>query len=109
MSKYDKVVKRIIREMENEGYMLTRINDGEEWHQHGSKDFLSNATSTDEAYLWFNNVDGEGIIYYWLVYGNALCETIADAYWKNAHDEEVTERVMDKVHDFYENKQREYA
>jgi hypothetical protein len=113
-SKYDKVVKKLVVEMMREGYICTRISDGEEWHPIGNgsgldKAYLSNATSTDESVLIFNSKDGNGTISLFLILGNSLYETVSDYGWKRDIDQEVADRVTDKVSDYFEQKYREYA
>jgi hypothetical protein len=106
-SKYDKVVKRLVKGMEQKEYVLTRINDGEEWHTLGTSknktDFLDNATSTDESTLVFNSKDGNKAVSMFLVLGNEFYETVSDYGWNTEQAKKDADEVTDEVSEFYEN------
>lgn len=99
MDKWENCTQVLIDLMNEEGYQLVAVNDGEEWHK---TDLIANATSTDEAYLKFKK-DGASIIYY-MIWGNATYESIND-YTVS----EVADRVSDKFWNHFESKARLYS
>jgi hypothetical protein len=98
MDKWENCTQVLIDLMKDEGYDLVAVNDGEEWHY---KDFIENATSTDESTLKFKSHND--IIVYYMVWGNATYESICD-YTVS----EVADRVSDKFWNYFEEKANLY-
>lgn len=99
MNKWELCTTVLIDLMEDEGYDLVSVSDGEEWHK---TDFIANATSTDEAYLKFKK--GSDKIIYYMVWGNATYESICD-YTVS----EVADKVSDKFYNYFEKKAALYS
>lgn len=98
MNKWENCTRVLIDLMTEEGYKLISVSDGEEWHK---KDFIENATSTDEALLKFKKDDD--IITYYMIWGNATYESINDYTVSEAAD-----RVSDKFWNHFEAKAKLY-
>ena len=99
MNKWENCTKVLIKLMTEEGYKLISVCDGEEWHK---KDFVDNATSTDEAILRFKKDDD--IINYYMIWGNETYESINDHTCSD-----VADRVSDKFWDHFEDMAKLYS
>ena len=97
MSKYNRFLKRLIKEMNARGYSAIRAYDGEEWFK---TDLIENATASDIGALRFTK--GENGITYTLIYGNAYYETISDYSWSNDDAQKDADEVSTLVYDFFE-------
>jgi hypothetical protein len=98
MNKWENCTQVLIDLMAKEGYDLVAVNDGEEWHK---KDFIENATSTDEAYLKFKK-DSDTVTYY-MIWGNCTYESIND-YTVS----EIGDKVSDEFWNYFEEKAKLY-
>ena len=104
MSKYDRFLKRLIKEMTTEGYSVIGAFDGEEWHL---DDLIENATASDIGALRF--AKGDNRVTYTLIYGNAYYETIADYSWNTDEAQKTADEVSTKVYDHFEKLSSIYA
>jgi hypothetical protein len=113
MSKYLKVLKQIDKRMTAKGYKLVSVSDGEE--------ALSSAGNGKNAmYEWATQCDCGTMTYitphdsanrctFYLVYGNAIYETISDMGYNTEKAEQDCNEVQEQVSAFYEDKHRAYA
>ena len=107
MDKWENCTKVLIDLMNKEGYHVVSVWDGEETH---TKDFIENATSTDEAYIIFGRFDGDGNklnivdkIGFYMIWGNATYESINDY---TVHP--IADKVSDEFYDYFESKAKLY-
>jgi hypothetical protein len=99
MDKWENCTKVLIDLMTEEGYELVSVWDGEEWHK---KDFIANATASDEAMLKFKKDDD--VIKFYMIWGNATYESIND-YTVS----EIADKVSDKFWDYFESRAKLYS
>ena len=104
MSRYDRFLRRLIKEMTSEGYSLVGAFDGEEWFK---DDFIENATASDIGALRF--AKGDNRVTYTLIYGNAYYETIADYSWNTDEAQKTADEVSTKIYDHFEKLSSIYA
>lgn len=111
MSKYLKVLKRIDKEMTAKGYVLTGAGDGEEWiysKNHTKTELYEWATQCDLGQLSYKDANNNGITYY-LIYGNAIFETIADMGYNTEQASKDADEVSEKIWQHFERLHNEYA
>ena len=113
MSKYLKVLKKIDKEMTLKGYKLVSVSDGEE--------ALSSAGNGKTAmYEWATQCDCGTMTYitpydsanrctFYLIYGNAIYETISDMGYNTEKASKDVDEVADKVWEHFERLHKEYA
>lgn len=92
--------------MNARGYSLTSVGDGEEWISadgKGKTELYDWATQCDLGSLTYRK-GGDSISYY-LVYGNALWETISDYGYNTDQAGKDADEVSDLVSDFYDRPQ----
>jgi hypothetical protein len=106
MNKYLKVLKKIDKEMTAKGYKLVSVSDGDE--------ALSSLGSSKTAlYNWATQCDCGTMTYitthdsanrctFYLVYGNAIYETISDAGWNTPKAQADTEAVFEEIYKAYD-------
>lgn len=116
MSRYLKVLKRIDKEMTLKGYALTGAGDGEEWiyaKNHTKTELYEWATQCDLGQLSYKDIKEDrqldNRITYYLVYGNAIWETISDMGYNTDKAEKDADEVLDKVSEHFERLGRAYA
>lgn len=111
MSRYLKVAKKIDKEMTAKGYVLTGASDGEEWinaDSHTKTELYEWANQCDIGALSYKDIKENRITYY-LVYGNAIFETIHDMGYNTDQAGKDADEVSDKVAEHFERLHREYA
>lgn len=111
MFKYMKVLKKIDKEMTAKGFTLFMVGDGEDTinaEDHTKTELYEWATQCDLGSMHYRDSLGMKISYY-LVYGNAVCETISDYGWNTDTAKIVADEVADKVFTHFERLEREYC
>jgi hypothetical protein len=108
MNKWENCTQVLIDLMAKEGYHVVSVFDGEETH---TKDFIENATSTDEAYIIFGRFHNTGEkvktidhIGYYMIWGNCTYESINDY---TCHD--IADKVSDEFWNYFEEKANLYS
>ena len=108
MNKWENCTKVLIDLMAKEGYHVVSVFDGEETH---TKDFIDNATSTDEAYITFGRFDGDqdkvktvDHIGFYMVWGNETYYSINDY---SVHP--IADKVSDEFYNYFEEKAKLYS
>ena len=116
MSRYLKVLKKIDKEMTAKGYVLTGAGDGEDWissKDHKKTDLYAWATQCDIGALSYEDIKEnrqlDNRISFYLVYGNAMYETISDMGHNTDKASKDADEVADKVAEHFEKMHREYA
>jgi len=110
MSKYTKVLDRINTLATEKGYHLTSVGDGEESLNAKGETLTALyewATQCDYGSLNYRNELGDGMTFY-LVYGNAIYETIADGGYNTKKAETDWDSISDDVYNHFEALSREY-
>jgi hypothetical protein len=110
MSKYLKVIDRINTLANARGYDLKGVGDGEEYL--GAKGqtltaLYEWATQCDCGTLTYKNELGDSMTFY-LIYGNAIYETIADGGYNTKQAETDWNLIADDIYDHFEALSREY-
>ena len=104
MFKYLRVLKQIDKRMNSHGFTLYSVGDGEEnikSDKHTKTELYEWATQCDLGSMSYRDLEGNRVTFY-LVYGNALHETISDYGWNTEKAKIVADDVSDKVSEFYE-------
>jgi hypothetical protein len=116
MSKYLKVLKKIDKEMILKGYVLTGAGDGDEWiyaEDHKKTELYEWATQCDIGALSYKDIKEDrqldNRISFYLVYGNAIYETISDMGYNTDKASKDADEVADKVAEHFEKLHRAYA
>jgi hypothetical protein len=113
MSKYLKVLKQIDKRMTAKGYKLISVSDGEEALPsagNGKNAMYEWATQCDCGTMtYITPYDSANRCTFYLVYGNAIYETISDMGYNNDKAEKDCEEVADQVAEHFERLHREYA
>ena len=111
MSRYRKVLKQIDKRMTVKGYQLVGVNDGEE-HLNAegqTKTALYDwATQCDCGAMYYRDNEGNSVSYY-LVYGNAMYETISDMGYNTEKAQKDCDEVSDQVWEIFEKLCNQYA
>jgi hypothetical protein len=110
MSKYLKVIDHINTLANAKGYHLTGVGDGEEYL--GAKGqtltaLYEWATQCDCGSLNYKNELGDSMTFY-LIYGNAIYETIADGGYNTKQAETDWDWIADNLYNHFEALSREY-
>ena len=104
--KYLKVLKQIDKQMTAKGYKLISVTDGEDRivsSKHTKTELYDWATQCDIGSMHYQTVyDNSKSVTFYLVYGNELYETIANAGYKNEESGKDCDEVMNIVHSIYE-------
>jgi hypothetical protein len=111
MSRYLKVLKQIDKKMTARGYTLNGVNDGyEHLEAEGqTKTALYDwATQCDCGAMHYKDNEGNKVSFY-LVYGNAMYETISDAGYNSEKAEKACNEVIEEVWQIYEKLCNQYA
>jgi hypothetical protein len=111
MSRYLKVLKKIDKEMNAKGFTLFMVGDGEDTinaEDHTKTKLYDWATQCDLGSMHYQDNLGFKISYY-LVYGNAIHETIADYGWNSDTSKVIADEVWNIVSSHFEKMHREYA
>jgi hypothetical protein len=111
MNRYLKVLKQIDKKMNARGYTLNGVNDGEEHleAEGQTKTALYDwATQCDCGAMYYNDIEANTVSFY-LVYGNAMYETISDAGYNSDKAEKDCDEVMEEVWQIYEKLCNQYA
>jgi hypothetical protein len=91
-----KTIRALCKAALDKGFLLS-YNDGEAWpvkKTNNIAEIMPHVQSTDEATLMVTDKDGKKIASYFLVYGNAPDEVIAD-YSYPAENEAIAEALWD--------------
>ena len=113
MSKYLKVLKQIDKRMTAKGYKLVSVSDGDEA-------LASLGNSKTALYDWATQCDCGTMTYitphdsakrctFYLIYGNAIYETISDMGYNCDQAGADCEQVADEISAFYEDRHNAYA